>query len=458
LLACALFATVAVPCRADEPSATAETLIRLRVAPAPAPTPVLRYVLLPDLKELNPGNPCRDYLLSFMGRETFFFGKEQVDRRERLLAMPLKELPARDLLDYGGSSLQQADGAARLETPDWQMLIKVKTDGVAALLPDIQQLPVLADALRVRLRAEAAAGRFDAAVHTLQTLFAMARHVGEHPTIVASQWGRDIALRSLGTLEETIEQPGCPNLYWALAYLPSPLVSPLKGIDGERALSIALFRGLYEAGPMSNERLEQFIAPLDQLVSGGKPFHAGDVKAWIDRRARDEAILAAARRRLVALGLPADRVAQFPPRQVILLDEKREYEVRRDEVLALVNLPVWQTYGQLARFKPSNERALFADPLMEGLPHLGWGQARLEQRLVLLRHVEALRLHAAEHHGALPAALSEITVPLPADPFTGQPVRYELNGATAHLRSAAPPGEEKEPYYNVHYEVSLKDG
>jgi hypothetical protein len=95
---------------------------------------------------------------------------------------------------------------------------------------------------------------------------------------------------------------------------------------------------------------------------------------------------------------------------------------------------------------------------MEGLPHLGWGQARLEQRLVLLRHVEALRLHAAEHQGALPAALSEITVPLPADPFTGQPVRYELKGGTAHLRGASPPGEEKEPYYNVHYEVSLKDG
>ena len=72
-------------------------------------------------------------------------------------------------------------------------------------------------------------------------------------------------------------------------------------------------------------------------------------------------------------------------------------------------------------------------------------QARLDQRIALLRHVEALRLYAAEHDGALPANLSEISVPLPDDPFTGKPFRYEVTGDTAHLRGTPPPGAENEP-------------
>jgi hypothetical protein len=47
-------------------------------------------------------------------------------------------------------------------------------------------------------------------------------------------------------------------------------------------------------------------------------------------------------------------------------------------------------------------------------------------------------------------------VPLPDDPFTGKPFRYELIGTTAHLRGSPPPGMEKEPAFNIHYEVTLQ--
>ncbi len=73
-------------------------------------------------------------------------------------------------------------------------------------------------------------------------------------------------------------------------------------------------------------------------------------------------------------------------------------------------------------------------------------QARLDQRIALLRHVEALRLHAAEHDGKLPAKLSEVSVPLPDDPVTGKPFRYELTGATAHRpRHARPRATRRTP-------------
>ncbi len=47
-------------------------------------------------------------------------------------------------------------------------------------------------------------------------------------------------------------------------------------------------------------------------------------------------------------------------------------------------------------------------------------------------------------------------MPLPVDPFTGKPFRYEVTGNTAHLRGTPPPGQEKIPQFNIHYEVTLQ--
>ncbi len=73
LLACAALAVLGLPCRADETAASPETLIRLTVQPAAAPKPALRYVLLPELKEMNPGNPIQNYLKCFMEEQKFLF-------------------------------------------------------------------------------------------------------------------------------------------------------------------------------------------------------------------------------------------------------------------------------------------------------------------------------------------------------------------------------------------------
>jgi hypothetical protein len=56
----------------------------------------------------------------------------------------------------------------------------------------------------------------------------------------------------------------------------------------------------------------------------------------------------------------------------------------------------------------------------------------------------------------LPGKLAEISAPLPDDPFTGKPFRYELSGSTAHLRGSPPPGMEKEASFNVHYEITVQ--
>ncbi len=108
------------------------------------------------------------------------------------------------------------------------------------------------------------------------------------------------------------------------------------------------------------------------------------------------------------------------------------------------------------RLGSAQEPALFADSFVPAVDKVIQLRGRLDQRIGLLRHVEALRLYAAEHDGKLPANLSDVIVPLPDDPFTGKPFRYEVAGHTVHLRGAAPPGQEKDPTYNVHYELTIR--
>jgi hypothetical protein len=93
---------------------------------------------------------------------------------------------------------------------------------------------------------------------------------------------------------------------------------------------------------------------------------------------------------------------------------------------------------------------LFAD-LLPHAPTARRGQRRLEQRVALLRCVEALRLYAAAHDGRLPAALAGVGVPLPVDPLTGKPFAYELDGATARLRAAG-----KGPGSEVRYKITIR--
>jgi hypothetical protein len=78
-----------------------------------------------------------------------------------------------------------------------------------------------------------------------------------------------------------------------------------------------------------------------------------------------------------------------------------------------------------------------------------------EQKFAFLRHVEALRLYAAEHRGQLPEKLTDLAVPLPVDPLSGQPFRYSREGNVAHLRGSSPPHSHQDRALNRHYEITM---
>jgi hypothetical protein len=457
LLVCALLLAWPLSVQAQKVEQPTETVIRLTVQPMAAPKPALRYQLLPELKEMNPGNPVQEYMKCFAEQQNFFFNKQVVDDRERYLVIPLRELPLKEMRSYTGRGpLTQADYAARLDTPNWQMLPRIKAEGFATLLPDIQQLRMLATALKVRFRIEVAEKRCDDALTTAKTMFALSRHLGEHPTLIGELVGIAVANVAIGPLEEMLQQPGCPNLYWALTDLPNPFISLRTGIQGERLMLRPHLEGLKDDRAMGQQEVDKFVARLNRTLKN-IGLDKVDVLVWLKSRLESDKHLAGARQRLIESGIPEEQVKSFPPLQVVLLDEKQKFEAQLDEDMKLMNFPYWQVEGQFLNPPTGSDLAIellrqFVAPLNK----VRKAQVRLEQRIGLLRHVEAIRLYAAGHEGKLPPTLNDISLPLPVDPFTGEPFRYSVDGPLAEVRGSAPRSESTNAAFNVRYVINIK--
>lgn len=437
------------------PPPATETVVKFAVTPMAEPKPALKYPLLPERREMTPGNPLYGYLKCFMEQNHFYFHKDSIEKREKYQTMPLAELPVKDLKGYGGSSLRQADWAARLDTPDWQILLPAKRDGIRLLLPDLQQMRMLAAALRVRFRVENAEKDFAAGNRSAKTMFALSRHLGEHPTLIGGLVGVAVGMISVGCVEEMVGQPGCPNYYWALTQLPEPFIDLRKGMEGETMWLEADLGPIDDKEPMTDAEIKKAVARLTALFRELQESRTADLDAWLDKRAGDAAHVEAARKRLVDAEFAEATVKRLPAKQVVLLDEKLHYETERDHLAKWLTLPLWEIESRKIGLEPRGRDDRLLTGLIASYVKVRQSQARLQQRLAMLRHVEAIRLHAAET-GKLPAGLQDVKVPLPVDPVTGRPFKYTLDDGKAVLKGTPPAGQEAHAGANVKYEITLR--
>lgn len=451
-LASCLFVSAAAA--APDPGKNPPRLLDLE--PAAAPVPALKYQLLPEVAEMNPGNAVPAYLKCWAEQNNFFFAKQSVDERERLLKCPLSDIKPGSLKGYGGSATRQADFAARLEYADWNLLPQMREQGYNLLLPEVQQMRMLAGALVVRGRGQIVDKDYDGAVGTLKTLFALSRHLGEHPTIITGLVAVAIAQMSCNLAEELVQQPGAPNLYWAFTGLPTPLVDMRKAASADRVIYRYGFGWMadrdrvWTADDMGavHQKVREFAA-LGELT----PEERQAADQWRLARARDADWLAAARKGLCAGGFPEGAVAKYPPEQVIfhyLMEKSRVYH---DEAMKWLPVPFHQSEAALAELsRPAAEieqrltRLTVVFRFQVRAAHV-----RLEQRLALLRIAEAIRLDAAANGGTLPATLGDLSVPIPIDPVSGKAFEYKVDGITALLsgKEAAPGAGRFDPRYEI---------
>jgi hypothetical protein len=437
------------------PPKDGKLVVESAVSPAPAAVPALKYLLLPELRDQQPGNQVQAFYKCFMEQHNFYHDKGEIEKRERWSTAPLADLAReKDLVGYGGSGLRQADYAARLESVAWEILLQFKAEGINLLLPDAQQLRQLAGALRVRARGEIARKEYDAALRTLQTMFALAHTLDEHPTLIGQLVGIAITNMALGVVEELQQQPGAPSLFWALADLPTPFIDLRKGMQGERLWLPKDYDLLRKAEPIPESVLNRRVKELTEWLTSGEGGKKLTPPAeFYASQTGNPATVAAMKERLAKLGhKPAD-LDKLGTLQIAMMDDFARYERYRDDLMKWTNLPYWELPADLAtRKQPEGVFPELAPAAFKVIQ----ARARVQQYLSLLQAVEAVRIHAAENGGKVPASLADTKLPVPADPVTGKPFAYEVKGAVAVIRGTPPADRKNDPFFNRVYEVTIR--
>src|SRR5205807_4440904 len=123
--------------------------------------------------------------------------------------------------------------------------------------------------LLLRMRLELADGRTGQAVRTAALSLAMARHAADQPTLINALVGIALAARTFEGLEEEMQRPDAPNLYWSLTDLPRPFVDLRKPLHGERLTAYATFPHMSKlADPDAEPLRPQEVKELADRVIG----------------------------------------------------------------------------------------------------------------------------------------------------------------------------------------------
>jgi hypothetical protein len=423
--------------------------IKLTVRPAQPPTPALKALLMPELPEMTSGNALTKYYKAF---STEWWGNIQrqdakwYERREAAQEAPLNKMPKEFEFVKGWSMLREVDEGARRDHCDWEMLPTLKRDGFMTLLPDVQSMRNIAAFLALRARYELADGDIDKALYTLQTGFAMAKHLSEGPTLIYLLVGVAVSQAMAKQLDELVQHPKAPNLYWALARLPRPFSTLARPLQGEE-IAMMNFLPEYEdlrKGPIP---LEQAQIILDRFIQRCQLFGADGADRFMFT-AQALATYPKAKATLIAAGRPPQEVEAMPVPQVFLLHSMETFLEARDDLFKWMVLPFAEGHAGVRQaerqFSTRFEQGASLNVLLQLLPAVQKvydANLRCDRRFAILRAVEAVRLYAANHGGQLPKAWGDITeVPIPLDPATDKPFEYTVKDNLVTILAPKAPG------------------
>jgi hypothetical protein len=442
--------------------------VRLTLEPMAAPVPALKYTLLPELRDRQRGNALLLYYRAFSPewqgyRRTPRYLDKVADANDK----PLRDLTRAEIDSLVGGFisgiLKEVDRGARRTYCDWELNQRVREDGIGMLLPDLQAFREFASLLKLRARQELLAGQYDRAARTLQTGLQLGRHAAEGPTLIHGLVGIACVSVMLSVVDDWVDRPDAPNLYWALTDLPRPLISVRNGIEGERLFMDWFFPGYREmlddpSAPPSSARtrtsLQKYAGMLD-LEGPSRTW--GPLLVALKTYPR-------AKRFLRHRGRSAREVEAMPALQAVYLYEIHQYDVAYDDLRKWASLPYAEAAPHIHRAaqrakERSKREALstLAALLLPAVDKVLAAPVRVERKVAALRCVEALRLHAAAHGGKLPAKLADVTeVPIPLDPRTGKAFAYRLEGNKATLTGPAPAGEKPNQSNTIRYELTVR--
>lgn len=339
--------------------------------------------------------------------------------------------------------------------------IHLSDNPVGYLLPEIQYIRELARNQRIRCRLAIAENRIDDAIEILGQQITMSRHIGMDDFMVSYLVGCAV----LGiAIEDTMllqEHADCPNLYWAFAQLPNPLLDTDRCLAFERQFVYLQVPKLKEidAEPRSAEYWREFLADFAKRTSEVDEYNQENNPAIVSKELGDKRVesiqkaieenVPQAKAYLLGRGLlTSDAFDKYPKEQLVFWAMKEYYEVFRDDNFKWLHTPYRMAIeGMTAtnlQLKSQREREEFgwftvisfgSQPAIEAVFA---ADTRARQRIAVIQAIEAIRMAGAENGGKLIDSLDQAPVPVPNDPFTDKPFSYQVNGKVAILSSDLP--------------------
>jgi tetratricopeptide (TPR) repeat protein len=200
--------------------------VEMTLHPSKASEPSKKYSLLPKADEQINADavPLYEKALQSMPSDL------QMEKVEQWLKTPPNELPLQQVqsaLKQVEPSLALHEQAAKCKLFDWPYW------DWDVLTENSRKHRRLIFFLALKVRFQVAQGRYNEAIGTAQTGFAMARHLGEGPSLIHGLFGIGIAAYMCRQLEALVQRPDAPNLYEALRELPQPFIDLTEQAEWE---------------------------------------------------------------------------------------------------------------------------------------------------------------------------------------------------------------------------------
>jgi hypothetical protein len=446
---------------ADETEDKSIQVRKLSLAPAAEPVPAMAYRLLPRHLDQKTGNAA----LLYYSAAALCPDKEPDDVSEKIAEwrdLPVDKLPRKEVeqaLSSFSNSFHYIALAAQRADCQWEMPLE---DGYSLQLPHLATFRRMVFAMELQIRLKIADGQTDQALDLMQQGLYMGRSIARGRTIIQDLVGTAITALMLREVENLMQMPDSPNLYWALTTLPDPMIDMYSSLEHEREMLFIEFPALRN---LENEVLTPaqasaivsgFMKKMEEWDGGmgDVPFEGLLPLGWVMLHYAD------AKQFLARKGFSQQRIEAMPAAQAVLVYQKQEYQELLDSMFKWFALPYHQAQPHLDKSEQMFDddhrnkgiKTNLFRTFLPALSRIAFLQARMDRNIALLRTIEAIRMFAADHSGRLPGSLAEITsVPIPTDPVTGKDFLYDrVDTRNALLEAPVAPAESrKRPVYEL---------
>lgn len=341
-------------------------------------------------------------------------------------------------------TLKEIGFAVRSNHCDWQLIPEEARDNWYFLhVSELQSCRALARLLAVKARVEIADGNFDKAIEAIQFCNKMAADVHRSKLIVGSMVGNSCAGIMQRPIQEFMQAKDSPSLYWPLATLPNEVTDVRQTVRNQLSRT-RNGDGLF-ANPENPKTLDEWRVEANKYINRLVIVQAinGRVNVSHEVTIRCYPI---AKQLLLNDGMPPNELEAMPSIQVVAIARSRISNWMLDELekgLRLNDLECQKYFAKLESrvadhpFNTAFISELSLTPSLDvtlaPIQQLLQSTSYLQRKRCAFQVIEAIRLHLGAT-GELPKSLDEITiVPVPLNPETGKPFRYEFKDKEAKL-------------------------